>query len=45
MISRSALVLAAVLLPQDTVKPPPPVPGLDPFYEKHHDPGGLPNAA
>src|SRR3954451_7524256 len=42
MTPRGALVLVAALLLQDTVKPPPPVLGLDPFYKKYLDAGGLP---
>jgi len=42
MIPRSALVLIMALLLQDAVTPPPSVLGLDPFYRKHLDAGGLP---
>jgi len=42
MMTRSMLVLAAALLLQDVVKPPPAGLGLDPFYKKHLDAGGLP---
>jgi len=42
MTTRSLLILAAALLLQDAVKPPQAALGLDPFYKKHLDAGGLP---
>ena len=41
-MTRSALILVAGLLLQDAVKAPPAVLGLDAFYKKHLDAGGLP---
>jgi len=41
-MTRGMLVLAATLLLQDVVKAPPAGLGLDPFYKKHLDAGGLP---
>lgn len=42
MMVRLALVLVAAMALQDAVAPPPASLGLDPFYKKHLDAGGLP---
>lgn len=42
MMTRIALLLLAAVVLQDPVGPPPAALGLDPFYKKHLDAGGLP---
>lgn len=42
MMTRLALMLAAALALQEAVAAPPAALGLDPFYKKHLDAGGLP---
>jgi len=42
MMTRIALLLAAALALQESVSAPPAALGLDPYYRKHLDAGGLP---